>query len=111
MDTKHWSEDVYWIDALDRLYQLRDKGQTQLTLDLTRIEEVAFRKDGPAYKLMDAMCSVRDHEGMEGFRGGTANHAGIAPSFRRAIETSAINTVTPIQSSPVFRFGRTLAWN
>lgn len=69
MDTKHWSEDVYWIDALDRLCQLRDKGQTELTLDLTRIEEFAFRQDGPAYKLMDAMCSVRDHEGMDGFRG------------------------------------------
>ncbi len=69
MDTKHWSDDVYWIAALDRLHQLRDNGQTELTLDLTRIEEVAFREDGPAYKLMDAMCSVRDHERMDGFRG------------------------------------------
>ncbi len=69
MDAKHWSEDVYWIDALDRLHQLQDKGQTELILDLTRIDEVAFREDGPAYKLMDAMCSVRDHEGMDGFRG------------------------------------------
>ena len=65
----HWSHDRYWTDALEVLYRLRDEGQTRLTLDLTAIEEIAFRGDGPAYKLMDAMESVRTQEGMEGYRG------------------------------------------
>lgn len=69
MDIKHWAEDTYWTDALDRLYQLREEGQTQLILDLAKIQEVAYDGDGPAYKLMDAMLSVKEHEGWEAFRG------------------------------------------
>ncbi|MCL4203570.1 MAG: restriction endonuclease [Pirellulaceae bacterium] len=65
----HWSKDKYWTDALEVLYQLREAGQTRLTLDLTAIETVAFQVDGPAYKLMDAMESVRTLEGMEGYKG------------------------------------------
>jgi hypothetical protein len=30
---------------------------------------VVYDDDGPAYKLMDAMVSVKEQDGMEGFRG------------------------------------------
>lgn len=66
---KHWSEEKYWTDALEQLYRFQEEGRTQLTLDLTAIANVAFNGDGPAYKLMEAMLSVHEHEGMEGFRG------------------------------------------
>jgi len=65
----HWSHDPYWTDALESFYRLRDEGKTRLSLDLPAIEEAAFDGDGPAYKLMDAMESVRTQEGMEGCRG------------------------------------------
>lgn len=42
---------------------VRNSGQTQLTPDLTAVEEVAFNSDGPAYELMDATVSVREDEG------------------------------------------------
>lgn len=68
-ETKHWSEDRYWTDALERFHHLEADGQTQLTLNLPAILEVAFNGDGPAYKLMDAMVSVREQEDVDGFRG------------------------------------------
>lgn len=70
METQHWSEDTYWTDALERLYRLREEGKTQLTLDLTAIEEIVFNGDGPAYKLMDAII-IRTIPGS--FAGGTGN--------------------------------------
>jgi len=68
-ETKHWSEDRYWTDALERFHHIQADGHTQLTLNLPAILEVAFNGDGPAYKLMDAMVSVWEQEGMDGFRG------------------------------------------
>ena len=66
----HWSSDAYWTEALDKFFKLRDKkGKTTFALDLTAIEKAASTEDGPAYKLMDAMASVKEQEGMEGFRG------------------------------------------
>lgn len=66
---RHWSEDRYWTEALERLYRLREKGVTKLTIDLAAIDSVIFDGDGPAYRLMEAMRSVWEQEGMEGFRG------------------------------------------
>ena len=65
----HWSEDRYWTDALLEIYRMRETGRTHITLDLRAIDDVAFDGEGPAYKLMDAMRSVWELEGYEGFRG------------------------------------------
>jgi hypothetical protein len=67
--TKHWSEDRFWTDALEQLYRLQQEEQPQLTLDINAISQVAYNGDGPAYKLMDAMLSVQEHEGWDGFKG------------------------------------------
>ena len=68
-ETEHWSEDKYWTEALEQLYRLQQSGQTQLVLDLEAISQVAYNGNGPAYKLMHAMISVNEQEGMDGFKG------------------------------------------
>lgn len=65
----HWHEDRYWTDALERLYKLREAGEMTLHLDLRKIEEVAYNGDGPAYKLMHAMCEISEDKGWDGCRG------------------------------------------
>ncbi len=67
--TEHWSEDRYWTEALEQFNRFEEEGHNQLNLDLTAIVRVAFNGDGPAYKLMDAMVSVKEHEGIDGFKG------------------------------------------
>lgn len=67
--TEHWSEDRYWTEALDQFNCFEEEGHNQLSLDLAAIVKVAFNGDGPAYKLMDAMVSVKEHEGMDSFKG------------------------------------------
>jgi hypothetical protein len=41
----------------------------RITLDLDAIERALFDGDSPAYRLMEAMVSVKEHEGWEGYRG------------------------------------------
>ncbi|OUL88455.1 hypothetical protein CA602_11405 [Paraburkholderia hospita] len=65
----HRANDPFWTEALDRYLKLRECGTRELTIDLNRLENLIFDGDGPAYKAMDAMVSVREHEGYEGFRG------------------------------------------
>ena len=67
VDIPYWWDDRYWSDALERLDEIRDSGT--ITLDIARIEEVAYDWNGPAYRLMEAMRSVNEHEGDDGFRG------------------------------------------
>ncbi len=68
-EIKHWSQDAYWTEALEQVHHLLGKGQTHLVLDLDAISEVAFNGDGPAYKLMDAMVSIKEEEGWDGHKG------------------------------------------
>ncbi len=68
-ELEHWSESRYWTEALDHFTKLRDGGARRLTLDLREIEKVIYDGDGPAYKLMDAMVSVKEKEGWDGYRG------------------------------------------
>jgi hypothetical protein len=68
-EIKHWSEDRYWTDALEEYYQLREGSQRELMLDLKAIESVIYDGEGPAYKAMEAMVSVWQQEGYEGYRG------------------------------------------
>jgi hypothetical protein len=66
---RYWADDPYWTEALDR-YVRRRKRRRKVTIDINRMEAVIYRGDvSPAYRLMDAMCSVREHEGDEGYRG------------------------------------------
>jgi hypothetical protein len=65
----HWSSDSFWIDALERYQSLRESGLTSLEIDLHLLEENIFNGDSPAYKMVDAMCSVREHEGWDGLKG------------------------------------------
>lgn len=66
---RYWAEDPYWIEALDRFLTAKETGQRTITLNLDMVEEAVFNGDGPAYKLIDAMASVKEHEGWDGFRG------------------------------------------
>lgn len=54
---------------MNRYSELKEKGKKQFVIDLDKLSEVVYDGDGPAYKLMDAMVSVNEQEGMEGFRG------------------------------------------
>jgi hypothetical protein len=65
----HWSSDPYWTEALDRYVSQRRPGR-KITIDLERLESFIYNGDSsPAYPLIDAMCSVREQEGEEGYRG------------------------------------------
>jgi hypothetical protein len=66
---RYWAEDPYWIEALERFLTAKETGQRTITLNLDMVEEAVFNGDGPAYKLIDAMASVKEHEGWDGFRG------------------------------------------
>lgn len=68
-DQYHWGRDPYWIDALAAWKRRRDDGLRFLTIDLEALERVAFQGEGPAYALMEAMCSVQRHEGWDGYKG------------------------------------------
>ena len=65
---QHWANDPYWVEALDRYVHSRD-GRPEITIDIKRLETVIYNADGPAYRLMDAICSVREQEAMDGYRG------------------------------------------
>jgi hypothetical protein len=68
-DTRYWAENSYWTEALDRFLKAKEAGQRAITLDLDAIEKTIFTGDGPAYRLIDAMASVKEHEGWDGMRG------------------------------------------
>lgn len=65
----HWSSDDYWVNALDKYYQMREQGIHKIEIDFKEIEKTLFNGGSPAYKMVDAMCSVNEHEGMDGLRG------------------------------------------
>jgi len=67
--SRHWSEDPYWTEALERYQILQKNGRKQLVIDLDALHEVIFRGDSPAYRAIDAMLSVQEHEGWDGMRG------------------------------------------
>ena len=67
--TRHWSEDPYWTDALEAYFVRRDGADSRISIDLKAVTEAAFSGDSPAYKLLDAMRSVWEREGWDGYRG------------------------------------------
>jgi len=65
----HWSSDRYWTDALESYSRLRENAPDKVEIDLAKIESFIYDGDSPAYKLVDAMCSVMEHEGWDGHKG------------------------------------------
>lgn len=68
-EQEHWSKDRYWSEALDHYVRLRDGGKESFSINIRDVEAILFDGDSPAYKLMDAMASVKEHESYEGFKG------------------------------------------
>lgn len=68
-ETRHWSSDSYWTDALEHYYRIRDGGVSKIEIDLECLEGKIFDGGSPAYKMVDAMCSVKEHEGWDGHKG------------------------------------------
>ena len=67
--TRHWADDPYWSEALDRYVDQRRRGR-KITIDLERLESFIYSGDAsPAYPLIDAMCSVKEQESEDGYRG------------------------------------------
>jgi hypothetical protein len=66
--TRHWADDPYWSEALNRYVDQRRRGR-KITIDLERLESFIYNGDSPAYRLMDAMCSVKEQESEDGYRG------------------------------------------
>jgi len=64
---EHWGSQRYWKDAFELLQKLDEK--RLFSLDLHAIRASVFHGDSIAYRLMDAMCSVKQQEGMDGFKG------------------------------------------
>lgn len=68
-ENRHWSSDDYWTVALENYYRIRDGGTSKIELDLESLEGKIFDGDSPAYKMVDAMCSVKEHESWDGYKG------------------------------------------
>ena len=68
---KHWSEDEYWTDALEEYLDARNEGKSKIEIDLDKLHDVILPKNGPEFKLMEAMVSVYEQEGLDGCRGAT----------------------------------------
>lgn len=67
--TKSWSADPYWTEAADRYCEQRKRGAKQIVLELDAIENILYDGGGPAYRTLQAMLSVYEHEAMDGYRG------------------------------------------
>ncbi|WP_426954165.1 hypothetical protein [Muricoccus radiodurans] len=65
----HWAQDPYWTEALAAFGRRRRRGLRFVTLDFDALERTIVNGDGTAYRLMDAMVTVRRDEGLEGCKG------------------------------------------
>ncbi len=68
MTTYDWTSDPYWQNGSDLLEEIRE-GDGHIRIDLKELEKTIYDGGGPAYKLMDAMLSVKQNESDSGFRG------------------------------------------
>jgi hypothetical protein len=68
--TRHWAADPYWTEAFEASVRRRQGGRRRrISLDLDAIERALFDGDSPAYRLMEAMVSVKKRERWDGYRG------------------------------------------
>ena len=68
-ENQYWADDPYWTNALESLVEFRQNGGRCVTIDLDKIDATLFNGDGPAYRLLEAMQSVLEREGVDGYRG------------------------------------------
>ena len=68
-ETIWWGEDSYWSEALDNIEKLLQGDNSLVIIDLAKIDAVMFNAEGPAYRLLEAMKSVLEHESYDGYRG------------------------------------------
>ena len=66
-EIEHWGSQRYWKDAFELLQKIDEK--RLISLDLHAIKARVSHGEWIAYRLMDAMCSVKQHEGMDGYKG------------------------------------------
>lgn len=64
-----WGGQRYWVESLESISKALEDGGRTVTIDLKKIEHCLFEGDSPAYKLLDAMKSVIEHEGYDGYKG------------------------------------------
>lgn len=69
MQFEHWSNNRFWTDALNEFYRRNQSSEFTISIDMKQLEKVVYSSDGPAYKLLEGMCSVNEHEGAEGYKG------------------------------------------
>lgn len=69
MRSTHWSDDRFWLDALDEFYRRNESADFNISIDMKQFQKSVYSSDGPAYKLLEGMCSVKEHEGSEGYKG------------------------------------------
>lgn len=79
----HWADDPYWRDAHDRYLRLRDDGKRSFSISLPAVEASIFNGDSPAYKLMEAMVSVMEHEGNQGLKGAPRLMLAVLPLLEK----------------------------
>lgn len=70
MRRRHWSDDPYWNEALDR-YAAKRQRRRKIVINLEAVEETIFSGDGPAYRLMEVMNELKadEDEALSGYRG------------------------------------------
>lgn len=67
--SEHWGQQRYWTDALNAISEAMQDGGKIIKIDVKEIESYLYDGDGPAYKLLDAMKSVAEHESWDGHKG------------------------------------------
>jgi hypothetical protein len=67
--SEHWGKQPYWTDALDEISKAMESGGRLVTIDVEGISQSLYDGDSPAYKLLEAMRSVSDHECLDGYEG------------------------------------------
>lgn len=60
---------MIFYTQLDNIEKLRREGNSVVTIDLTKIDDAMFNAEGPAYRLLEAMKLVLEHESYDGYRG------------------------------------------
>jgi len=107
-ETVHWASDPYWTDAFEDYSRIRESGQGSICVDLQALEAFIYNGDGPAYKLLEAMCSVEEHEGFDGYRGAPRLVLALLAKLNETAPWSAKGKRLPGQiptsvGTPVFR--------
>lgn len=99
MSRRYWADDPYWREAAEAFVNARSRGVRRVSIDLDALEEVMYRGDGPAYRLLEAMLSIQEREAFDGFRGAPRVLAGLVMRLSQLTrEDSATDALTAVLS-------------